>query len=408
MYGLALEGGGAKGAFHMGAVKALLEEGYEFGGVTGTSIGALNGAIIAQGDFEAGYRLWESIDAAALFDIEEKQYRKLLDRKIDKELLVKLAARMKDIIEKKGIDTGKMRQVAESIISEEKLRGSVTDYGLVTVSITDLKPMELYKEDIPEGKMIDYIMASASFPGFKMNPIEDKYFIDGAFYDNCPVNLLARKGYKEIIAVRTYGLGINQNLKYKNVKVMDIFPSEDLGGTLDFNKELIKRNLQLGYYDTMRMLKGLKGKKYYITPWNEEEAFELFSHLPEMAVLELGKLLKVKEMPVKRMLFEGIIPRLVYLLKLNSASEYQDVLLSLLEELALEYEMERFRIYSKDEFIDGLTALSADRSGRAGKLSGLRIRTRLNKKLNDTINRKHELRNAANMIFEEACKRKPE
>jgi NTE family protein len=191
MYGLTLEGGGVKGAFHMGAVKALLEEGYEFGGVTGTSIGALNGAIIAQGDFEAGYRLWENIDASLLFDIEEAQYKKLIDRRFDKELLLKLAARMGEIIENKGIDTGKMRQVVESVVDEEKLRKSATDFGLVTVSITDLKPLELYKEEIPEGRIIDYLMASASFPGFKLNPIGDKYFIDGGFYDNCPINLCA-------------------------------------------------------------------------------------------------------------------------------------------------------------------------------------------------------------------------
>lgn len=58
MLGLALEGGGAKGAYHMGVVKAYFEEGYYFDGVVGTSIGALNGAIIAQGDFELGYELW--------------------------------------------------------------------------------------------------------------------------------------------------------------------------------------------------------------------------------------------------------------------------------------------------------------------------------------------------------------
>ncbi|HRU42763.1 MAG TPA: patatin-like phospholipase family protein, partial [Candidatus Diapherotrites archaeon] len=132
MYGLALEGGGVRGAFHMGAYKALLEEGYEFGGVTGTSIGALNGAIIAQGDFEAGYKLWESMDTPLLFDIEEEQYRKLIDRKIDRELLFKLAARMGEILENKGIDTSKMRQVLENIINEEKLRKSNTDFGLVT------------------------------------------------------------------------------------------------------------------------------------------------------------------------------------------------------------------------------------------------------------------------------------
>ena len=46
-YALALEGGGAKGAYHVGAVKALKENGYEFSVITGTSIGALNAIMIA-------------------------------------------------------------------------------------------------------------------------------------------------------------------------------------------------------------------------------------------------------------------------------------------------------------------------------------------------------------------------
>ena len=46
MYGLVLEGGGARGAYHIGVYKAILEEGIEIGGITGTSIGALNGAMI--------------------------------------------------------------------------------------------------------------------------------------------------------------------------------------------------------------------------------------------------------------------------------------------------------------------------------------------------------------------------
>ena len=52
------------------------------------------------------------------------------------------------------------------IIDEEKLRKSETDFGLVTVSISDLKPLELYKEDIPEGKMIDYSHGKCQFPRF--------------------------------------------------------------------------------------------------------------------------------------------------------------------------------------------------------------------------------------------------
>ena len=45
-YGLVLEGGGAKGAYQIGAWKALKEAGVKIKGVSGTSVGALNGALI--------------------------------------------------------------------------------------------------------------------------------------------------------------------------------------------------------------------------------------------------------------------------------------------------------------------------------------------------------------------------
>lgn len=47
-YGLVLSGGGSKGAYESGCMKALQELGYHFDIVTGTSIGALNGLLVAQ------------------------------------------------------------------------------------------------------------------------------------------------------------------------------------------------------------------------------------------------------------------------------------------------------------------------------------------------------------------------
>ena len=44
MIGLVLEGGGAKGAYHIGAYRALSELGIQIDGVVGTSIGAINAA----------------------------------------------------------------------------------------------------------------------------------------------------------------------------------------------------------------------------------------------------------------------------------------------------------------------------------------------------------------------------
>ena len=51
--GVVLEGGGTKGAYQIGAYEALRDLVIKITGIAGTSIGALNGAFIAQGDFES-------------------------------------------------------------------------------------------------------------------------------------------------------------------------------------------------------------------------------------------------------------------------------------------------------------------------------------------------------------------
>ena len=58
---LTLCGGGAKGAYEIGAVRALYELGEKFDIITGTSIGALTGAMLVQDDAEQLNRLWEGL-----------------------------------------------------------------------------------------------------------------------------------------------------------------------------------------------------------------------------------------------------------------------------------------------------------------------------------------------------------
>lgn len=359
MYGLALEGGGAKGAFHLGAMKAFCDEGYEFGGVTGTSIGALNGAIIAQGDFEAGYTLWEGMKNALLYDIEDTYYQRLLNREIDRETLVNLAVQIKNVIENRGFDTSRMRQMIESIVNEERLRASPVDFGLVTVSVTDLKPLELFKEDIPRGKLIDYLMASAHFPGLKFKTSDNKRYIDGGFYDNCPVNLLVKKGYRRIYAIRTHGPGFVRPVRRPDVMITDILPSEDLGRVLDFDNSVIKRNLKMGYYDVLRTLKGLRGCRYYVRPENEYELANRLMNLPEDGVLRLARLYGARNGNPMRLLFESVLPKAAMFLGLPAHATYQDVTVGLLEILAQEKELDRFRIYTLEEFIGLTGGLSA-------------------------------------------------
>ena len=72
MFGLVLEGGGAKGAYQIGAWKALRELGVKIKGVAGTSVGALNGAMIVQNDFDTAYEVWHNISFGKILKVDEE------------------------------------------------------------------------------------------------------------------------------------------------------------------------------------------------------------------------------------------------------------------------------------------------------------------------------------------------
>jgi NTE family protein len=75
---LALQGGGAHGAFTWGVLDALLEDGrVAFDGVSGTSAGAMNSVVLAQGLMEGGRegaraalrRFWTAVAASLPFEV---------------------------------------------------------------------------------------------------------------------------------------------------------------------------------------------------------------------------------------------------------------------------------------------------------------------------------------------------
>ena len=69
-YGLILAGGGAKGAYQIGAWKAMRELNIEFEAIAGASVGAINGAMIAQGDFDDAYELWSNVEVSSGVNIQ--------------------------------------------------------------------------------------------------------------------------------------------------------------------------------------------------------------------------------------------------------------------------------------------------------------------------------------------------
>ena len=76
-YGIVLDGGGARGAYQIGAWLALREAGVKISAVAGTSVGALNGALICMDDPEKARKIWEEITFSKVMDVDDTWMEKL-------------------------------------------------------------------------------------------------------------------------------------------------------------------------------------------------------------------------------------------------------------------------------------------------------------------------------------------
>lgn len=342
MLGIALEGGGAKGAFQVGAIRALYELGIKPDVVAGTSIGAINGAMIAAGDLDLLESIWTSAGIEDMIQGDVELVKRMVEFDFKRDYH-KMRGFLKDTIKHGGLDVTPFRTRLKEVVDEEKIRQSKIAYGLVTLSLSDLKPVELFVEDIPSGRLHDYILASANFPAFKREELDEKKMLDGAFFDNLPINMLIGRGCDEVIAIRLYGMGRIRKVKNKKgIKITYINPSEDLGRTLAIDAQKAKHNIQMGYFDAMRVMKGIKSKYYYVTHIPEDsEVLAVLNQIPDVDIVAIGKILDVDK-PPKRLLFEELFPMLCDILKVEKCHSYAEIILALYEYLAKNIGIERF------------------------------------------------------------------
>ena len=252
MKALVLGGGGAKGSYEVGVFKALRKLHMKFDIVTGVSIGSINGAFYVANEYKKCLKMWQKITTSDLFDVA-------IGSKMSKEDIKLLVKQMST----GGISFSNAYNFLKKNINEEKVRKSKIDYGLVTVSLTNKKPRFLTKEQIPYGKLVDYICASSiCYPFVQAQDINDESFIDGGFYDGIPINLAIDMGATEILAVDLSVLAINKKPKDKNIKVDVIKMKDKTPLTLTFTKEYANKNIKYGYNDTMKHFNKLDGKFY--------------------------------------------------------------------------------------------------------------------------------------------------
>ena len=335
-YAIALEGGGAKGAYEIGVWKALQEAGIRFNAVSGSSVGALNGAMFAMGDLDKAVEFWQNIRFSQVMNVDDTTMKRVFNKDFKDLDIRSLFKGAVDTVKQGGFDVEPLRALLREAINEDEVLASPVNFYLVTYSVTDRKELDIDVKSLEKGELYDMLLASAYFPAFKHEKLGGKMYTDGGVQDVVPVHSLTSRGYKDLIVIRIFGVGVEKRFKMpEDVNVTTIAPNQDLGNVLNFSGEQSRYNMRLGYYDGKRVLYGLYGSTYYIDRTMTEET--AYGFLKEMALFNSPGL-------SLRDVHEKALPELVK--AAEAEGDYYDVFVKVLEKAAQELMLDQFAVYT--------------------------------------------------------------
>lgn len=262
--GLCLTGGGARGAFQIGAVQALFEHGiYEqVEVISGTSIGAANASALASTSIADVKDIWYNLPDEAL-----KQPKPIIERLKEERLkafengLFSMDNFKAVMMTKINVDKLKNHKVYVTM-SEigEKEQGLLnifrSSYRHFVKNDTKIHYLPLHELD--QETALKVVTASCSIP-VVFPPIiqEDKKYYDGGLYDNTPIKPLVDEGCDEIyvIDIAFFRQPGSLEKKYPNTVIHIIRPQKRIGSILDFSVEHSKKIYKQGYQDAIAFIK---------------------------------------------------------------------------------------------------------------------------------------------------------
>lgn len=263
--GLVLAGGGGKGAYQVGVMKALVEFGLDraIQVVAGTSIGAINAAFFLQGDLSAAEAIWLNATPTQALGTDILQRLNLFQ-------LDNLATLHRDVL---------LNQIRSGIFSQEGLSALIDQH--LDLARVAAAPVEAYTTcysgwplgsvtyfslaGAPPERIKRILMASAAVPILYGGvEIDGQRYSDGGLgvgSDNVPVKPVYEAGCDVIFVVHLDKDELINPAAYPNATLFQIVPTENLGslisGNLDFHGENARWRMEVGYRDATRLFQAI-------------------------------------------------------------------------------------------------------------------------------------------------------
>jgi len=222
---LVLQGGGALGAYELGAARALYEDGhFNPDIIAGVSIGAITAVLLARParglkPLEALEAFWEKVTVPGMMLLPAlRQYASLFG---NRNFFVPRLDYFNLPSWTHLYDTAPLRNTLKQLVDLDSLADRTAAPALL-VSATDLEEGQIRFFYSREDKFtLDHIVASGSLPpAFPMTVIENKSYWDGGLFNNTPLG--------DVVVKFDKAAGVN-----RTIYVVNLFP----------NKAPIPRNL---------------------------------------------------------------------------------------------------------------------------------------------------------------------
>jgi NTE family protein len=176
--GLALSGGGALGAAHIGILEELEKNKIKIDSICGTSSGAIIGLLYSVGGIKTIDLFFNRLKEAGIFNKAQLLMHKNMT----------VFKKISDILSE---------CVGPRTFSDLNINFSCIATNIVTGEA----------EELSSGDPVRSVMASAAYPGvFNVQKMDDRFYVDGGLTLNLPAKTLHREGIDFVIGSSLYSI----------------------------------------------------------------------------------------------------------------------------------------------------------------------------------------------------------